>query len=150
MVYAMEIKPPHFRPELLKHLVHLPNLEQIQLSGTSVSGADLKALVQLPKLIAIGLNQTFISDQGIEVLTVDVAENHSGRRDASVFPSDGSVSTNTLIGHRQFFYLVVVLNRRVAERARLRRSPAGQEAQPSKRGGRSVCAGDMGTTCSGT
>jgi hypothetical protein len=69
MVYAMEIKPQRFRPELLKHLVHLPNLEQIQLSGTSVSDADLKALVQLPKLIAIGLNQTFISDQGIEVLT---------------------------------------------------------------------------------
>ena len=68
MVYAIEFKPQHFRPDLMKHLPHLPNLEQIQLSGTSVSDTDLKALVQLPKLIAIGLNDTSVSDQGIEIL----------------------------------------------------------------------------------
>jgi hypothetical protein len=69
MIYAIEFEPEKFSAELLKHLRFLPNLEQVQLSGTSVSDSDLESLLALPKLVAVGLNETAISDQGLDVLS---------------------------------------------------------------------------------
>lgn len=67
-VYAIEIPPSVYRRELLKYLVGLPNLEQIQLQGTSISDDDLSLLPVLPKLNAIGLSNTKVSDLGIKYL----------------------------------------------------------------------------------
>ena len=72
MVYAVELKPQYFEAKQLGHLRFLPNLEQIQLSNTSVTDKDLELLGdlsrELNKLEAIGLNNTAITDRGIEVL----------------------------------------------------------------------------------
>ncbi len=69
MIYAIEFKREHFEAEQLSHVPFVPNLEQIQLSGTGVSDDDLKWLVDLPKLTAVGLNDTAITDRGIEILS---------------------------------------------------------------------------------
>lgn len=69
MVYAVEIKPQHFKPELLEQLLFLPNIEQIELSRTSISDKDLKPLLDLPKLAAIGLNDTAVTDRGVQTLS---------------------------------------------------------------------------------
>ena len=69
MIYAIEIKPEHFASEQLSNLRFLPNIEQIQLSGTAVTDADLKWLIDLPKLTVVALNKTAITDRGIEILS---------------------------------------------------------------------------------
>ena len=69
MIYAIEIKPQYFKAEQLGYLRFLPNLEQIQLSNTSVTDQDLELLGDLIKLDAIGLNDTAITDRGIEILS---------------------------------------------------------------------------------
>ena len=69
MIYAIEFQPQHFKSEHLENLKFLPNLEQIQLSGTKVTDQDMELLVELPKLDAIELNQCNISDRGIEILS---------------------------------------------------------------------------------
>jgi len=68
MIYAVEIKPQYFKPELLEQLRFLPNIEQIELSRTDISDENLEPLLDLPKLLAIGLNDTAITDRGIEIL----------------------------------------------------------------------------------
>ena len=69
MIYAIELKPQYFKAEQLSNLRFLPNLEQIQLSNTSVTDQDLELLCDLTKLNAIGLNETAITDRGIEILS---------------------------------------------------------------------------------
>ena len=69
MIYAVEFKPERFESEQLMHLRFLPNIEQIQLSGTDIQDEDLRWLVDLPKLTAVGLNDTAITDRGIEILS---------------------------------------------------------------------------------
>ena len=83
MIYAIELKPEYFRAEQLSLLQFLPNIEQVQLSGTAVTDDDLKWLVDLPKLTVVALNETAISDQGIQILSesnslesVQVKETH--------------------------------------------------------------------------
>ena len=69
MIYAIEFKPEYFKPDQLKHLKYLPNIEEIQLSSTDVHDEDLRWLVDLPKLTAVGLNDTAITYQGIRILS---------------------------------------------------------------------------------
>ena len=73
MIYAIELKPQHFKAEQLSYLRFLPNLEQIQLSNTSVTDKDLELLGELTedlnKLVGIGLNHTSITDRGIDILS---------------------------------------------------------------------------------
>ncbi|QEG24426.1 MauE/DoxX family redox-associated membrane protein [Mariniblastus fucicola] len=68
MITGIIFEAPYFKSEQLQHLRFLPNLEEVQLSNTSVGDADMKWLVDLPKLEAIGLNQTAISDRGVDIL----------------------------------------------------------------------------------
>lgn len=67
-VYAVEIPPKRYRPELLDLLSGLPNLEQINLAGCEVTDEDLKRLPLLPKLVGIGLTDTPVSNASIETL----------------------------------------------------------------------------------
>ncbi len=67
-VYALEIKPEVFAPGLLVHLEGLPNLEQIQLSGTGIGDNDLTWLAALPRLEGVGLNHTDVTWEGIRIL----------------------------------------------------------------------------------
>ena len=69
MIYAVEFKPENFKAEQLSHLRFLPNVEQVQLSGTSVTDDDLRWLIDLPKLAAIGLNETSVTDRGLAILS---------------------------------------------------------------------------------
>ncbi len=67
-VYAVEIPPSRYRPELLEMLGGLPNLEQINLAGCEVTDEDLTRLPELPKLVGIGLTDTPVSNASIETL----------------------------------------------------------------------------------
>lgn len=67
-VYAVEIPPKRYRPELLDMLAGLPNLEQINLAGCEVTEVDLKRLPLLPKLVGIGLTDTPVTNAAIETL----------------------------------------------------------------------------------
>lgn len=67
-VYAIEIPPKRYRPELLDMLAGLPNLEQINLAGCEVTDEDLKRLPLLPKLVGIGLTDTPVTNASIETL----------------------------------------------------------------------------------
>ena len=68
MIYAIEFKPEYFKAEQLSYLKFLPNIEEIQLSGTSVTDDDLKWLVELPRLSAVGLQETAITERGLQIL----------------------------------------------------------------------------------
>ncbi|QDU77180.1 hypothetical protein Pan97_42420 [Bremerella volcania] len=67
-IYAVEIPPQRYRPELLEMLAGLPNLEQINLGGCEVTDEDLKRLPLLPKLVGIGLTDTPVTNASIETL----------------------------------------------------------------------------------
>lgn len=67
-VYAVEIPPERYRPELLEMLAGLPNLEQINLAGCEVTDDDLMRLPLLPKLVGIGLANTPVTNDVIETL----------------------------------------------------------------------------------
>ncbi|WP_235990853.1 DoxX family protein [Bremerella alba] len=67
-IYAVEVPPRRYRPELLGMLAGLPNLEQINLTGCEVTDDDLKWLPLLPKLVGIGLTDTPVTNQAIETL----------------------------------------------------------------------------------
>ncbi|PQO41847.1 hypothetical protein C5Y96_00295 [Blastopirellula marina] len=67
-VYAVEIPPKRYRPELLEMLAGLPNLEQINLAGCEVTDEDLKRLPLLPKLVGIGLTDTPVTNAAIKTL----------------------------------------------------------------------------------
>lgn len=68
MIYAVAFSPDGFKPSLLRHLSGLPNLREVQLSGTAVGDQDLKQLTSLRLLTGIGLNQTRVSDVGVTPL----------------------------------------------------------------------------------
>ena len=68
MIYAVEIPPDRYRPELLDHLHGLPNLEQLQLGGCPVADNDLRRLVGCDSLLGIGLGNTDVTDDGVEQL----------------------------------------------------------------------------------
>jgi uncharacterized membrane protein YphA (DoxX/SURF4 family) len=67
-VYAAEIPPEVYRPELLEWLQGVPNLEELQLSSTAVTDSDLKLLVGLHGLKGIGLDVTKVTDDCLETL----------------------------------------------------------------------------------
>lgn len=67
-VYAVAFTPSNFDRQLLKYLKGLPNIRQIQLSGTSVQDDDLRHLKSLRMLTGLGLNDTQITDQGLNEL----------------------------------------------------------------------------------
>lgn len=67
-IYAIAFPPERFRPELLKHLNGLRNIEQIQLSGTSIEDDDLRWLKPLHRLSILSLNQTAVTDKGMQLL----------------------------------------------------------------------------------
>ncbi|MHC2070167.1 DoxX family protein [Bremerella sp. T1] len=68
VIYAIEIPPKRYRPELLEMLRGLPNLEQINLSGCEVTDEDLTRLPRLPKLVGIGLSDTPVTNASIDTL----------------------------------------------------------------------------------
>ena len=65
MIYAVAISPQNFDRQLLSQLARLPNLQQIQLSGTDVRDDDLKAFRSLRLLTGLGLNHTRVTDRGL-------------------------------------------------------------------------------------
>ncbi|WP_146118472.1 DoxX family protein [Blastopirellula marina] len=67
-IYAVEMDPSRFRPELLELLEGIPNIEQLNLAGCPVTNEDLKRLPTLPKLQGIGLADTPVSDSAISEL----------------------------------------------------------------------------------
>lgn len=67
-IYAVEMNPRQFRPELLELLEGLPNIEQLNLAGCRVTNEDLKRLPTLHKLQGIGLAETFVNDRAIQEL----------------------------------------------------------------------------------
>jgi len=64
-IYAVAFTPENFEPKLLANLKGLPNLRQVQLSGTQVTDGDLKELVSLRMLTGVGLDNTAITDAGL-------------------------------------------------------------------------------------
>ncbi len=68
MIYAVEVQPQSYRPELLDLLCGVPNLEQLQLAGCDVTDADLQRLVGCRNLRGIGLNNTEVTELGLETL----------------------------------------------------------------------------------
>jgi hypothetical protein len=68
MVYAVAFTPENFNRSLLRQLKGLPNLQQLQFSGTDIRDDDLAALKSLRLLTGLGLNQTQITDQGLQQL----------------------------------------------------------------------------------
>ncbi|RCS46073.1 DoxX family protein [Bremerella cremea] len=67
-IYAVEMDPSRFRPELLRLLNRIPNIEQLNLAGCQVTNEDLKHLPILPKLEGIGLADTQVTDEAISLL----------------------------------------------------------------------------------
>ena len=67
-VYAAEIPPAIYRPELLEWLQRVPNLEEIQLSNTAVTDSDLRLLSGLHRLKGIGLDGTKVTDDCLDTL----------------------------------------------------------------------------------
>jgi hypothetical protein len=65
MIYAAEIPPDKYHPDMLPLLAGLPNLEQLQLVGCDVRDDDLRHLTGLRNLQGIGLSQTPITDEGL-------------------------------------------------------------------------------------
>ncbi|MCH2182758.1 MAG: hypothetical protein MK108_12200 [Mariniblastus sp.] len=68
MVFAVVFPPGNFDSSLLDQLVGLKNVEQVQLSGTSVTDEDLRKLAAFPKLTGVGLDHTAVTDTGIGYL----------------------------------------------------------------------------------
>jgi len=68
MVYAVEIPPDAYSQELIQLIQRIPNLEQLQLAGTSVTDADLAELAGHPSLIGLGLSETKITNQSLTTL----------------------------------------------------------------------------------
>ena len=67
-IYAVAFTPGNYKPELLKILKGLPNLQQVQLAGTEVTNRDLGFLRPLRMLTGVGLDQTQVTDEGIRSL----------------------------------------------------------------------------------
>jgi hypothetical protein len=68
MVFAVVFPPGKLDSSLLDLLVGLKNVQQVQLSGTSVTDDDLQKLRVLPRLTGVGLDNTAVTDAGIEHL----------------------------------------------------------------------------------
>ena len=71
MIFAIQFSPEKFDAEHLKYLNGVSNVEEIQLSDTNFTDADLKSLPALPKLVGLGLSRTQVTDQGIEQLMLN-------------------------------------------------------------------------------
>lgn len=67
-VDAVAFTPNNYDVELLAALEGLPNLLQVELSGTAVTDDDLRHLTRLRLLSGIGLNHTEITDTGLRQL----------------------------------------------------------------------------------
>lgn len=65
MVYAVEFNADRFEPKLLRSLVGLPNLQQINLSGCNVSDEDLDLLSDSNRLLGIWLTDTQVTKEGL-------------------------------------------------------------------------------------
>lgn len=78
MVYAVKIPPQYYRPELLRLVAELPNLEEIQLAGTNVRDQDLLVLKKLKRLKGIGLVDTLVTQAGLDrlrsIATLEIVE----------------------------------------------------------------------------
>lgn len=68
MVYAVAFTSENFDRKLLAYLKGLPNLQQIQFSGTDIRDEDLAELKTLRLLTGLGLNHTPVTDQGLSQL----------------------------------------------------------------------------------
>ena len=68
MVYAAEFTPASFDPLVLRWLVGLPNLEQLQFQGCPIEERDLKFVEGIKSLTGIGIEGTRISRAGFERL----------------------------------------------------------------------------------
>lgn len=67
-IYALEIDPDVYRPEMLNWLRRVPNLEQLDLSGCPIADEDLARLPIMLKLKGIGLADTQVTDAGLKSL----------------------------------------------------------------------------------
>lgn len=68
IIYAVKFSPSQFERKHLRYLDGLPNIEEVQLSGTNVQDEDLKYLASLARLRGVGLKETEISDEGLRHL----------------------------------------------------------------------------------
>ncbi len=67
-VYAVAFTPENFDRSLLGHLDGLPNLRQLQFSGTDIEDRDLAELKSLRLLTGLGLNHTNVTEAGLSQL----------------------------------------------------------------------------------
>ncbi|MCO8124112.1 hypothetical protein NHH03_20375 [Stieleria sp. TO1_6] len=67
-IFAVEFPPDAFDPRWLSLLQGLPNLQQVQLAGTSVRDEDLHWLTRNRLLTGIGLENTNVTDKGVRDL----------------------------------------------------------------------------------
>ncbi|TWT39237.1 MauE/DoxX family redox-associated membrane protein [Blastopirellula retiformator] len=67
-IYAVQIDPSVYQPEMLPLLARLHNLEQLNLAGCPVTDEELARLPILPKLQGIGLANTTVTDVGLQTL----------------------------------------------------------------------------------
>jgi len=65
MVYAVAFTPENFDRRLVSALKGLPNLQQIQFSGTEIRDSDLAELRTLRRLTGLGLDHTAVTDAGL-------------------------------------------------------------------------------------
>lgn len=64
-IFAVAFTPENYDPKLLANLKGLPNIRQVQLSGTEVTDAELEELLSLRMLTGVGLDNTGITDAGL-------------------------------------------------------------------------------------
>lgn len=68
MIYAVSIPPKSYSNDLFPLINRIPNLEQLQLEGTSVTDEEFSMLAGNTSLIGVGLAKTRVSDQSIDIL----------------------------------------------------------------------------------
>lgn len=67
-IFAVAFTPENFDASLLRCLDGLPNIRQVQLSGTDVTDSDLTQLLELRLLTGLGLSDTRVTDVGVSLL----------------------------------------------------------------------------------
>ena len=65
MIYAVAFTQENYEPELLDALIELPNVREVQLSGTSVTDEDLMKLLSLRLLTGLSIDETQVTDKGL-------------------------------------------------------------------------------------
>jgi hypothetical protein len=68
MIWAIKFAPDVNKTQSYELIDGLPNLEQIQFSGSNITNDELRCVRGLLRLTGIGLDDTAITDKGIKHL----------------------------------------------------------------------------------